>query len=195
MSAGVDLNRVIERVETLTGYPVTIDEDVHISTLATVRIAGPSQPFTHIRFNPKSRTFREYVICFQCGFALRQLALPEHDRFAIAATFRGKKELDRSLKEHLQANRGGRISKDVRDKIAAQMLNGIILQLRSMPIGLRIDDWLFNEYPGLRDQQRESAIQQLEDNGDIVKSCGWGNFLGGLLFDSVGELNSCDDVG
>ena len=49
-------------------------------------------------------------------------------------------------------------------QLKGMLLDGLMTQLRSMPIGMRIDDWLFREYPELRLQQVAAAKAQLRDN-------------------------------
>src|SRR6185369_7773888 len=44
------------------------------------------------------------------------------------------------------------------------MVNGLLLQLRSAPIGLRIDEWIRADYPELHHQQNVAAEKQLADN-------------------------------
>jgi len=37
-------------------------------------------------------------------------------------------------------------------------------QLRSMPIGLRVDTWILRHYPELSNLQRSATLRQLRDN-------------------------------
>ena len=39
-----------------------------------------------------------------------------------------------------------------------------MLQLRSIPVGLRVDAWILDTYPDLARLQRVSALQQLQEN-------------------------------
>jgi hypothetical protein len=50
------------------------------------------------------------------------------------------------------------------EEIAEFLAANILIQLRSYPIGLRIDDWLFTEFPELRQAQIHGAHVQLQDN-------------------------------
>ena len=45
-----------------------------------------------------------------------------------------------------------------------QLFDGLMLQLRSIPLGLRVDSWIHREYLDLADLQREAAVRQLHDN-------------------------------
>jgi hypothetical protein len=43
-----------------------------------------------------------------------------------------------------------------------------LLQLRSLPIGMRIDCWIAETYPGLRDLQEMGLAVQQQQNADIL---------------------------
>lgn len=53
-------------------------------------------------------------------------------------------------------------------QLKEMLLNGLMTQLRSVPIGLRVDEWLFREFPELRLQQVEGAKVQLSDNSQAL---------------------------
>jgi len=43
------------------------------------------------------------------------------------------------------------------------LFNGILSQLRSIPVGLGVDSWILEDYPDLAPLQREAVMKQLED--------------------------------
>ena len=45
-----------------------------------------------------------------------------------------------------------------------QLYDGLMLQLRSMPVSLRVDAWVRKEFPGLHGQQEDAARRQLAEN-------------------------------
>ena len=48
-------------------------------------------------------------------------------------------------------------------QLSNQLGHGLGLQLRSIPIAIRIDDWINQEYPVLRTLQRRSNERQLQE--------------------------------
>jgi hypothetical protein len=48
------------------------------------------------------------------------------------------------------------------------LTSGLLTQLRSIPIGLRIDDWLWSLGTDLREEQVASARLQLSDNAQVL---------------------------
>jgi hypothetical protein len=51
---------------------------------------------------------------------------------------------------------------------ADQLFDGLMIQLRSVPIGLRVDAWLASEYGELHEMQRAFALRQLQDNQQVL---------------------------
>jgi len=154
------MQEILAQVESVTGYPVTVQPDPSLNVLATVKTVNQTVPFTLIRVRPDNAGTNEYVVCFQCGFVLRQASLPEGERWDITAAYRARKELDRAVQKAM----AGKVSPAARSAFVENLLGGLIVQLRSVPIGLRIDQWIKNKYPALAEQQSGSIERQLSDN-------------------------------
>ena len=65
-------------------------------------------------------------------------------------------------RDHLR--RGGtNLTDHVRGRLGDQLYDGLILQLRSIPVGFRVDAWVRDTFPALVEQQRASATRQLDE--------------------------------
>lgn len=143
---------VIDMTEKLTGKPVRITEDRSLQVISRIEIARGPAPMHILRYKPLSGETPDYFICFQCGFVIRLYQNPPDQRFDFAASPEASVRME-SLLRGTQASH-----------LKDMLLNGLMTQLRSVPIGLRVDDWLLSEYPELRFQQVEGAKVQLRDN-------------------------------
>lgn len=87
MNLGSTTSKVMELVREATGAPVEVVEDANLQTLAGITVARPGVPFHLLRINP-TLGIPDYVIAYQCGFLLRQAALPPAERwqFGISET-------------------------------------------------------------------------------------------------------------
>ncbi len=155
---------VLRAVEEATGRSVIVQPNASLGTLlAKITIARGSAAAHVVAYNPSAGASADFVICFQCGFLLRMFQIPEPDRFALAGSVRGRQEIEKVLADHLQ-QKGLSLDKQVRAGLQEQFLGGILQQLRSMPIGLRVDAWIRQTYPSLEEQQKKATVQQLNDN-------------------------------
>jgi hypothetical protein len=165
MTAAEAKEAIFTAVEEKTGYRVHVEYDAGLASMASTRSASHAAPFHLIRVGKSAPLAgRDYLAAFQCGFILRQAELSPELRFDIAQAYRGRKEVERLIKEHTK----GRYPKEVRDKLRDQMHDGLMIQLRSVPIGLRIDRWISDVYPALADQQRLVIERQLQDNQMVL---------------------------
>jgi len=144
---------IIERTERLTGKPVHLVEDRSLPLISRIEIArGPTRMHV-LRYRPVPDGTPNYFICFQCSFLIRLYENPPEQRF----DFEASPDAPARMASLLKGNPAASQMKDM-------LLGGLMTQLRSMPIGMRIDDWLFHEYPELRSQQVAGAKAQLRDN-------------------------------
>lgn len=164
MTPKLAMREILQKVESVSGYPVHVQEDENLAVIATVRAASESVPFTLVRHRKAIGPIREYAVAFQCGFVLRQYELPPKERWDVAASGKARKELIGLVRRDF----GNKIGQHALEAFSEHLLGGVITQLRSAPIGLHIDEWIADEFPMLEDQQRTSAESQLEENMAVL---------------------------
>ena len=150
-------------VEEATGVPVLVTDDPSLRTMATIKPAKLGAPAHLLRYNPKFAALADYLIAFQCGFALRLFLAPDTSRYELAGTDQGRQTTGRLLDDHLKKGEL-RLPPQSVAGLRDQLYDGLMLQLRSVPVGLRVDAWVRKEYPGLHEQQEDAARRQLAEN-------------------------------
>ena len=156
--------KVLQQVHDVTGRPVLVDADPSIKLMATAKMARGTANAHLITYNPALAPDADYVICFQCGFFLRTYSAPVDQRFDLGGSWRGRREVEKLLAEHLRQSKLSSFSKEVKSNLRDQFFDGLMRQLRSVPIGLRIDSWIAADYPELGEQQRAIITSQLNEN-------------------------------
>ena len=155
--------QVLQQVHDVTGRPVLVSTDPKLKLIATSKMARGSYPAHLITYNPAISANADYVICFQCGFLIRSFSVPAEKRFDVTGSWRGRKDTELLLTEHLRDSKLSSLPKESKEHLSNQMFDGLILQLRSMPIGLRVDAWIDAQYPKLAEQQRPIIERQLNE--------------------------------
>lgn len=158
---------IIKRVEDATERPVLVRTDATLKVLATVRMARGSAPAHLVTYNPSGGSAPDYLICFQCGFVLRLFANPPSERFDFAGSASGREAMRKAVSAQPEILKTHLPPAAIR-QYADQIFDGVMLQLRSVPIGLRVDTWLSTEYPELRELQQAFAVRQLQDNQGVL---------------------------
>jgi hypothetical protein len=151
---------IIKQVEEVSGFPVEVIPDRSLKTYATVRMARGGIDRHIISYNPGVASQPDYLIAYQCGFIIRKFSVPPAERKEFAVLDSGKADVRRMLKG---------IPSSLMDAMTEQIYTGIMLQLRSFPTGLRVDDWILTNYPELSSLQNASIARQLGDNTQVLK--------------------------
>ena len=155
---------VIKLVENASGCSVVVSEDASVKTLVASRIARGANRIHTISYNPSIVKEPDYLICYQCGFILRLFGIPAADRVDLAGTAEGRQVVHRLLSAPDGPGKKMKLSSESISTLRDQLFDGLMTQLRSIPIGFRVDAWIMREYPGLAQLQREMAMRQIKEN-------------------------------
>ena len=161
MNASVE--SATQAVEHASGIPVIVQADTSMKLISKVVVARNSAPAHLVLFNPKYGEATDYHIVFQCGFVLRIYQTPPELRFNVVSTDAGRREVAQLVTDHL---RRGKMTfpEQAVNELSQQLYDGLCLQLRSIPVGMRVDRWIRDTYPALAEQQQASALRQLAEN-------------------------------
>jgi hypothetical protein len=147
-------------VERETGYPVRLVEEPKLPTLARVQIAAGASPAHQVLYRLARDESVDYQICYQCGFVLRLFDNPPGARYEFAPAEKGRREVRR-----LVTDPNGKLARyrpaGKREQMAATFLEGLTALLGSIPIGLRVAEWIHDNYPELQAGQRLTVLEQV----------------------------------
>jgi len=167
MSLRAATRELIKRVEDSSGRPVLVQTDPSLKVLATMRMARGAAPAHLVAYNPSGGIAPDYLISFQCGFILRLFANPPSERYDFAGSTTGRARTLEAVSAQPEIKKLSLPASAVR-AYADHIFDGLMTQLRSAPIGLRVDSWLAADYPELRELQQTFALRQLQDNQQIL---------------------------
>ena len=150
--------RSLNELEELSGKPVVLQEDAGLPNLARIQIAAATRPVHVLSYNPAAVPELPYLVCFQCGLAKRALRAAPDERFNVASTDETYRHVEKLVREQkaIPANMISTYSQMITD--------GLGTQLRSMPIGIRVDRALYHNHPELRGLQRAAAERSMKEN-------------------------------
>jgi hypothetical protein len=149
-------------LEEKSGRPVLLHRDSSVPGHASIKIASDDAPAHLLRYKPEFESELPYLSAFQCGMALRSIQAKTVNRFDLASTPAMGQEVKQLIEEHLRKS-GSDVPMSMVPQLCQQLGHGLGLQLRSMPIAIRVDDWLYREYPALAVLQRQSIERQLQE--------------------------------
>jgi len=162
-----EITDVLQQVEERSGIPVEVTTDPSMPTFASIKIA--KGPATHhvLTYNP-TKPGVDYHVAYQSGFVLRLFENSPDERYEFAGTKSGHEAVQGLLTEQGGVAKKLRLPKATMKQLAEQLLDGLLAQLRSYPIGMRIDQWIRETYPALHEAQEGSIDRQQRDNAQVL---------------------------
>jgi hypothetical protein len=156
---------IISLVEEKSGIPVRVTQDPNLPTLATVRIARKgSTPVHLVVYKPSPGESPDYAICFQCTYVLRLFSNPPEKRFDLTDTEKGRQEVEKMITAPGGVASKFRLRKAQIEELRSQFLDGLLIHLRSVPVGLRVSEWLATHYPELEPLEKEHVQREFDIN-------------------------------
>ena len=81
------------------------------------------------------------------------------------------------------------LSPDHLSELVTMWHGGLIRQLTNVPIDMRIERWLYEEHPGLRDYQIPALFEQLTENAQVLSPQGK-ELTPGKIYEACNGLNA-----
>jgi uncharacterized protein with beta-barrel porin domain len=152
--------KILKRVEELSGRSVQFMRDEKLQVLSTLQIARNGAEFHVLRYQPSDKPL-DYLVAYQAAFALRMFENPADQRFDFNKTEFATIGVTNLITagQALNASDMEGVS-----QFAELVTHWALMNLRSLPIGMRIDRWLADEYPELQSQQLASHLVQQQQN-------------------------------
>ena len=152
--------RIVAEVERLTNRPVRIEEDQSLKVMAQMTVARGDMPLHQLRYKPTGTNPPDYFVASQCGYVIRLYQAPPDKRFEYGPGPDGRRKLNELLMDR-------EIPPAVRE-MGDFLFQGLVTQLRSIPLGLRVDEWLLAQFAELHDLQVTGVKAQLEENVQVI---------------------------
>jgi hypothetical protein len=156
---------IIKLVETKSGIPVRVTQNPRLPTIANVRMARKgSVPVHLIVYKPNPGETPDYQICFECGYILRHFSNPPEKRFDLAESLKGREEVEGMIESPGGIATTYQFQKSQIEELRSQFLGGLLIHLRSVPIGLRVSEYLAADFPELQPLEKEHVQKEFKIN-------------------------------
>jgi hypothetical protein len=103
------------------------------------------------------------MICLQCGFVLRLFENPPGQRFNLVGTAEGEREVLNLLSGPDGTLAGFGLGPAELEQMASNLTGGLMTHLLSIPVSMRIADWIHASYPALHASQQAAVLIELAD--------------------------------
>ncbi|MDO8995738.1 MAG: hypothetical protein Q7U77_03875 [Sediminibacterium sp.] len=167
-----ETRNLVTQLENLSDRSIEFMRDDSLPVLASIKIARNGASYHILQYKPSNNSL-DYYIAQQVGIALRMYEQPENKRFDFASDNSGEKDLEAIIKAAANLS-----SEDMQllPMFTKSIYQWALMQLRSIPIGMRVDAWLFESFPNMREAVRSGLAEQQQMNAGIL-----GRHIGGLM--------------
>lgn len=155
-----ETNSLVTKLELVSNRPVVFMRVDSLPVLASIQIARKGASY-HILQYRSSNSPLDYYIAQQVVTALRMFEQQDHLRFDFSSNGSGEKSLEAIIKSSTHLTPENRASLPNFVKVVHQWA---LMQLRSIPIGMRVDAWLFESFPNMRESIKNGLVEQQQMN-------------------------------
>jgi len=160
---------ILQRVEAQTGKGIEFMADDKMQILATLQIARNGADFHILRYKPSQQPL-DYFIAFSAGFVLRLFENEPDKRFDFASQAQAEKGAEQLIATGQALSEQDRMALP---QFSSFMAQWALMNLRSLPVGMRIDQWIAKDFPELKELQRSGlAIQQQQNMAALTYQLG-----------------------
>ena len=142
---------IVALVSESTGKEVDFELMLNMSTDGSTRIARERMPRHIIQVKENSTARVNHIIAHECGHILRTMDAEPAERVVPASNSKTQSKAFDDLKDELAA-----VPAQARDDLLKLWVSGMINQLVNLPVDVRIESWLYGNYPEFRDTQKKS---------------------------------------
>ena len=142
---------IAERVEQVTGNEIDFRLKPKLRVRARTSMARESMDRHVIFFNPNQAPHLSHVLAHESARILRMHATPPEQRQVPASTPETLQTARDEIRGQAQF-----LPEQLQHEMIDRWIHGLITQVTSQPIDVRIEEWLFHNYPGLREEQKRS---------------------------------------
>jgi hypothetical protein len=146
-----------------TGYAVRLVEEPKSPALSRVQLARDSAPVHCVSYRPADDESVDYLICYQCGFLLRLFDNPPDARYEFVPSEKGRTAVRRLIADQGRTAKAKRAAASALEETVTTFLHGLLDRLYAVPVGLRVAEWILENFPELEAGQRSAVLREVAD--------------------------------
>jgi hypothetical protein len=142
---------IVEQVEQASGKGIDFRPAPKLQVRARTKMARQKMPQHVILFNPKEQLHLSHLLAHECARILRILETPPEERKIPASKPETLQVARNEIRGEAQF-----LPDHIRDEMVDLWIHGLITQVTSQPIDVRIEEWIADNHPGMGQEQRRS---------------------------------------
>lgn len=158
---------ILELISKKTKKPFEFIKKPDLRSAASIKIARKNMPSHLLFYREDKGNILDHLIAHECGHIYRMWDVPPEDR-KIPATNDENRRLALTQIEGDIAKLTKVFPVEQLNQLASMWFNGIIQQITNIPEDIRIEKWIFDNYPDLRRSQVVSIDRQMKESVQVL---------------------------
>lgn len=143
----------------MSGYPIVIEEDPALDVWSVTKFPRTGERLCRIRYQPAQGKYLDHLVAHECGHIYRFFSARPEDRLLPAMDSNDLKfARDQVAKDSWKQR--NMIPKHVIDNLLSFLCSGLVRQVTNTPADCRIEKWVYENFPSLRDVQTAALLAQ-----------------------------------
>ncbi len=157
-----ETKEILKKIENLTNKTFRFIHNNEITSHAKLKMARNDMENHIVYYKEGASQSINHIIAHECGHIIRLFEASPSERLN---PFLSSKNFESAMSD-MRADIGTIskvMSKPKVEHLIEMLFKGVIMQLTNQPVDLKIEEWIYNEYPGLREFQKISFQSQLQE--------------------------------
>lgn len=167
-----DTKRIMELTAERTGkgFELKAQASDLSDTWASVKVAARDMPAHIILYHPAHVEHLPYLVAHECGHVIRLYGVPTEQRRLPGISVRHRRAFVYAIGKDIERFHSLGLPESALGELTSIWHAGIVRQLTNVPADMRIERWLYEEHPGLREYQVSALLEQLGQNTQVLSS-------------------------
>jgi hypothetical protein len=158
---------ILELITEKTRKPFSFIKKPDLPTLGSIKIARKSMTSHIIYYRDENNGILDHLIAHECGHIYRLWGVPPEDRKMVSSRYENKRlAMDQIAYELLKLSKIIPVEK--LNKVSDMWFSAMITQVTNIPVDMRIEKWIFDDYPELRKSQEVSIDRQMKEGAAVL---------------------------
>lgn len=157
-----ETKEILEKVESLTEKRFKFIPNNEITSHAKLKMARKDMENHIVYYKEGASQSINHIIAHECGHIIRLFEASPSKRLIPFLSSKNFESTMSDMRADIE-NISKVMPKSKVEKLIEMLFKGLVMQLTNQPVDLKIEEWIYNEYPGLREFQKISFQSQLHE--------------------------------
>lgn len=152
------VHEVVALAEKISGKEIDFNLRLNLELDGAIKIARERMPKHIMSIKENTAAFVNHTIVHECGHLLRMMRAKPAERVIPLSNAETSKRALNDLNNELLA-----LPEAARDEMFERWTTGLINQLVNLPVDVRIETWIYQNYPAFREIQIKTLAVDAQD--------------------------------